>query len=183
MSGYVKAGATFLKNLAKGGTQKTTGTEVISSVPVSKKVKKYGADYSKAVTRLDASYQRGKRVDKNYKTMADAKKAFKGAKKDLQKMVDTGQATKINKKVHRKGISYKSDDLYPSLKKKKFNKGGRVGLKGGSFPDLSGDGKTTMKDILIGRGVIKKGKKKMMAKKSETPMDKAVKKKNKKRII
>ena len=26
-----------------------------------------------------------------------------------------------------------------------------------SFPDLSGDGKTTMKDILIGRGVIKKG--------------------------
>ena len=57
-------------------------------------------------------------------------------------------------------------------------KGGRVGLKSGNgFPDLSGDGKTTFKDILIGRGVIKKGKKKtMMAKKSETPMDKAVKK-------
>jgi len=66
---------------------------------------------------------------------------------------------------------------------KNFNKGGRVGLKRGTFPDLSGDGKTTMKDILIGRGVIKKGKKKMMAKKSETPMDKAIKKKNKKRII
>ena len=29
-----------------------------------------------------------------------------------------------------------------------------------SFPDLSGDGKTTFKDILIGRGVFKKGKKK-----------------------
>ena len=29
-----------------------------------------------------------------------------------------------------------------------------------SFPDLSGDGKVTMKDILMGRGVIKKGKKK-----------------------
>ena len=28
-----------------------------------------------------------------------------------------------------------------------------------SFPDLSGDGKTTFKDILIGRGVIKKKKK------------------------
>jgi hypothetical protein len=27
---------------------------------------------------------------------------------------------------------------------------------GGGFPDLSGDGKTTKKDILIGRGVIKK---------------------------
>ena len=117
-SKYFKIGQ-FIKNLAKGGKQKTTGTEVISSVPISKKVKKYGADYSRAVTRLDASYQRGKRVDKNYKTMKEAKEAFKGAKKDLQKMVDTGQATKINKKVHRKGISYKSDDLYPNLKKKK----------------------------------------------------------------
>jgi hypothetical protein len=29
-----------------------------------------------------------------------------------------------------------------------------------SFPDLSGDGKVTMKDVLMGRGVIKKGKKK-----------------------
>ena len=184
MSGYVKAGATFLKNLLKGGKQKTTGREVISSVPVSKNVKKYGVDYSKAKTRLDASYQRGLRVDKNYKTMKEAKEAFKGAKKDLQKMVDTGRATKINKRVHRKGVDYKSEDLFPT-KKKNFNKGGRVGLKGGSFPDLSGDGKTTFKDILIGRGVIKKGKKKtMMAKKSETPMDKAVKKdKKKKRVI
>ena len=30
------------------------------------------------------------------------------------------------------------------------------GYKKGGFPDLSGDGKTTMKDVLIGRGVIKK---------------------------
>ena len=39
----------------------------------------------------------------------------------------------------------------------------RKGMKKGGFPDLSGDGKTTMKDILIGRGVIKKsgGKKDM----------------------
>ena len=29
---------------------------------------------------------------------------------------------------------------------------------GSSFPDLSGDGKVTMKDILMGRGVIKKKK-------------------------
>ena len=41
-----------------------------------------------------------------------------------------------------------------------FNKGGRVGLKRGTFPDLSGDGKTTFKDILIARGVIKKPMKK-----------------------
>ena len=30
----------------------------------------------------------------------------------------------------------------------------RITLAGGSFPDLSGDGKITQKDILIGRGVI-----------------------------
>ena len=42
-------------------------------------------------------------------------------------------------------------------------KGGRIKKKG-SFPDLSGDGKTTMKDILIGRGVIKKGDKNMQKK-------------------
>ena len=35
MSGYVKAGQTFLKNLLKGGKQKTTGTGAITSVPPS----------------------------------------------------------------------------------------------------------------------------------------------------
>ena len=131
MSGYVKAGTTFLKNLLKGGKQKTTGTEVISSVPVSKDVKKYGIAHSVAKTRLNESSKRSAQVDKNYKTMKEAKEAFKGAKKDLQNMVDTGRATKINKKVFRKGVEYDSDALFPT-KKKKFNKGGRVGLKGGT---------------------------------------------------
>jgi hypothetical protein len=67
----------------------------------------------------------------------------------------------------------------------KLNKGGRVGLKGGSFPDFSGDGKTTMKDILMGRGVIPKPKpknKKKIAKKFKTPMEKAIKKNKKLKI-
>lgn len=38
------------------------------------------------------------------------------------------------------------------MKKKKKKKG--------KFPDMSGDGKVTKKDILIARGVIKKGKRK-----------------------
>jgi hypothetical protein len=46
--------------------------------------------------------------------------------------------------------------------------------KKGSFPDMSGDGKITKKDILIARGVIKKpGKKKKVVKKI----------KNKKKVI
>ena len=74
-----------------------------------------------------------------------------------------------------KNISYKLDKLEEKVKKRKFNKGGRVGLKKGSFPDFSGDGKTTMKDILMARGVIPKPKGKKMAK-SKSPMDKAVRK-------
>ena len=63
-------------------------------------------------------------------------------------------------------------------------KGGRVGLKRGTFPDLNKDGETTFADVLIGRGVLPKGKKKkMIAKKSKTPMDKAVRKDKKKKVI
>jgi hypothetical protein len=38
------------------------------------------------------------------------------------------------------------------VQRQEFEKGGKA------FPDLSGDNKTTFKDILIGRGVIKKAK-------------------------
>ena len=38
------------------------------------------------------------------------------------------------------------------VQRQNFEKGGKA------FPDLSGDGKTTFKDVLIGRGVIKKSK-------------------------
>ena len=58
----------------------------------------------------------------------------------------------------------------------------RKGMKKGGFPDLSGDGKTTMKDILIGRGVIKKGdtmkkKKRVMKRGGGMAKKKRVKKK------
>ena len=50
------------------------------------------------------------------------------------------------------------------MKSKMGTKGGAMGgkkkppgmKKGGKFPDLSGDGKVTQKDILMGKGVIKK---------------------------
>ena len=37
----------------------------------------------------------------------------------------------------------------------------RKGMKKGGFPDFSGDGKITRKDILMGQGAIPKPKKKM----------------------
>ena len=69
-------------------------------------------------------------------------------------------------------------NMLPKVKRTERAKGGRAALKrgGGKFPDYSGDGKITMRDILMGRGVIKKKKKKkMMAKKFKSPMEKAIK--------
>ena len=115
-------------------------------------------------------------------------KEFQKHKEDIIKSTD-----KHSKGLTTEGSINVKKTVAPALsklskltqKKPQFNKGGRVGLKGGSFPDLSGDGEVTKEDILIGRGVLKKKKKKtMMAKKSETPMDKAVKKdKKKKRFV
>jgi len=42
---------------------------------------------------------------------------------------------------------------------KKAGKKPKMAKKGTKFPDLTGDGKVTMADILKGRGVGKKGKK------------------------
>ena len=106
---------------------------------------------------------------------------IKSTNKYAKGLTDEG---KINIK---KNVSSALSKLSKITKKKPVEKakGGRVGLKGGNgFPDLSGDGKTTFKYILIGRGVIKKGKKKTMMAKSKTPMDKAVRKdKKKKRFV
>ena len=106
---------------------------------------------------------------------------IKSTNKYAKGLTDEG---KINIK---KNVSSALSKLSKITKKKPVEKakGGRVGLKGGNgFPDLSGDGKTTFKDILIGRGVIKKSKKKTMMAKSKTPMDKAVRKdKKKKRFV
>ena len=71
----------------------------------------------------------------------------------------------------------------PRFNKQVTNRRGAMGggmmkrgmYKKGSFPDMSGDGKVTQKDILIAKGVIKKpnGKKKKVVKKM----------KNKKKVI
>ena len=148
-----------LYNAAKkaftGGAQKTTGTGAINTTNISKNLKEFQKHKEDII----------KSTDKHSKGLTD--EGSINVKKTVAPALS--KVSNILKKYEKKA------------------KGGRVGLKGGSFPDYSGDGKTTMKDILMGRGVIPKPKNKkkktMMAKKSETPMDKAVKKKNKKRVI
>ena len=152
---YVGA-ANFVKNLLKG-TQKTTGTGAINTTNISKNLKEFQKHIEDIIKSTD--------------------KHGKGLTEEGKIKVKTTVAPALSK----------LSKLTQKLPEKKA-KGGRVGLKGGSFPDLSGDGEVTKEDILIGRGVIPKPKNKkkktMMAKKSKTPMDKAVRKdKKKKRII
>jgi hypothetical protein len=66
------------------------------------------------------------------------KEAYKRIQKDN---------TKVIGRMFKKAIEGKKD-------------GGRMGLKKGSFPDHSGDGKITKKDILMAKGVIPKTKSK-----------------------
>ena len=76
-----------------------------------------------------------------------------------------GKITKLRKKTSNKAKmgNFKnivnasaSGKITPEEAQKKIRKIVLSKKDGGGFPDLSGDGKTTMKDILIGRGVIKK---------------------------
>ena len=86
----------------------------------------------------------GKPTQKPTMTMEEQ---VKEVKKDIKK-------AKPKKKLILKGGA-PGLDRSPMSKyhiSKKFNKGGSA------FPDLSGDGKVTKKDILIGRGVIKKSR-------------------------
>ena len=108
----------------------------------------------------------------------------KGTDKYTKSLTDEGKI-KVKKNVS-PTVSKISKIMDKKNKIEKKAKGGRVGLKRGTFPDHSGDGQITQKDILMAKGVIPKPKgkkKKFMAKKSESPMDKAVKKKNKKRFV
>jgi hypothetical protein len=68
-----------------------------------------------------------------------------------KKKKETEEGTKPKDLIYKPNKMERLKQLREELGMKK---GGRA-----KFPDLSGDGKVTKKDILMGRGVIKKGKK------------------------
>ena len=84
------------------------------------------------------------------------------AEKAIRKIVATKSSGGVNllknmqKAVNSKEFQSLLKDPSVLKKKPKLVKPKIKKKDGGGFPDLSGDGKTTMKDILIGRGVIKK---------------------------
>ena len=151
MSKFVGVGYNLLKNIIKGGKQKTTGEAIKSVKPAVHKSK--GAQ-KLAETYINIGKQRGK-----------MKRSFQKMEEDIDpariKLRQTTQKI-AGEKVTDSGISKGKDRV------KKMG-GGFMGKrmsykKGSNFPDLTGDGKVTFADILKGRGVIN-GKKKKNKKK------------------
>ena len=179
------------------GQGKTTGKEVIKSFKPGTTFKgtpKYQKEIIKARSNVQKSFKPiNEGIANQTKQLRQTLQGMRG-ERITQSGISKGKDVtpgiyESKKKIEKKGVvdktvtSKKVKKAISDIKGKNFNKGGRVGLKGGSFPDYSGDGKTTMKDILMGRGVIPKPKnKKKIAKKIKTPMEKAIKK-NKKKII
>ena len=73
-------------------------------------------------------------------------------------VVGTADDKKLSKELRK--IGSKSLQKTDKILRKNKKDGGRMGLKKGSFPDHSGDGKITKKDILMAKGVIPKTKSK-----------------------
>ena len=148
-----------LFDLARGGGKSNVSTTIVG-VDVAKNLATKRAIQDKVTKTVDSAFKKAD-LPPSIRDSIETKNKKAALKRDEGKKL--------------KNISYKLDKLEEKVKKK-FNKGGRVGLKKGSFPDFSGDGKTTMKDILMARGVIPKPKNKKMTKKSKSPMDKTVRK-------
>jgi hypothetical protein len=141
MSKYHKAFQGFVKvftGAAKPGV-KGNPTTIIGVAP-SKNIKKFQKQKEKIIKMTD-----------KYKSAVNDP--------EVKKKMSSGTSETLSK------ISkiYKGEPITKKVKKvEKKAKGGRMGLKkgGGKFPDHSGDGKITQKDILMAKGVIPKTKSK-----------------------
>ena len=160
-----------LFDLAKGESKSKVATTIVGVAP---KVNKTKLDVAKS--NLAKAIQKNKASSaKLGQTLFESKnKAFKGDDFTFGK---SNKKTKSNTELKKAAEAKKKEKKQETKTKvfyapKNFNKGGRVGLKrgGGKFPDHSGDGKITQKDILMAKGVIPKPKK------SKSPMDKQVRK-------
>ena len=87
------------------------------------------------------------------------KRFYTGKELEQQEFFNKGKGRKQKAKGGRVGLKAGTNPFKRKTNidkiKETFAPKKRINAKGG-FPDLSGDGKTTFKDILIGRGVIKK---------------------------
>ena len=154
MSGFVKAGQTFLKALMGGSKQKTTGAEVIKNIPISKNLKKFQENKEEIIKNTD-KYTKG--LTQEGKTKV--RKSVGPALGKLSKLTQQFPEKKAKGgRVGRKG-------------------GGDLGMQSVKY-GLDNKPEITKLDRIA--KFIAKDKKK----KNKTPMDKAVRKdKKKKRFV
>ena len=101
------------------------------------------------------------------KEYVDLRKKMANDKKNIIstiKTIDLSGFTNLGKKKVNLEAKGGLQEATARLKAQGLKKGGSPKKKK-KFPDLSGDGKVTMKDILMARGVIKKKKTKKKGKK------------------
>ena len=134
-----------VKNLIKA---KKTSPTIVGTKPNVGNLKKNQETINKLKKTTDAYVTKAGSVDPSLKEALR-----KAGSKSLQKTDKILRRNKESKKIF-KTVEGKKD-------------GGRMGLKrgGGKFPDHSGDGKITQKDILMAKGVIPKTKNKKSKKK------------------
>ena len=160
--------------------------KIVQAIPRKKKVSpdikfvKPTKDIAGSVkrTKSDEYVKRIRELEGAEKKIKSGKEMIKEGQKSRKNMIDTKRAFqfKHGKSTHAIKPGDKPEVKYKGNVREQKMGGGmmgrRMGLKKGSFPDHSGDGKITQKDILIAKGVIPKPK----GKKSKSPMDKAVRK-------
>ena len=160
----------FRQNLRNGTPRKSNIAKIMETFGTKKKVKKPkkrmfankggGADTGTmgelksklAVARMKAQDAMGKKTRGLTKEQIEKLKEFFDKNKD--KFGPKGNVEKFMKPLRR----IENPEAKPM---RNLKKGGRAALKKGSkFPDHSGDGKITQKDILMAKGVIPKTKSK-----------------------
>ena len=176
MSGFVKAGFSFLKNLGKG--QKTTGTETIKNVSISPNLKKFEEQKDQIIKTTD-KYTKGLKTQEGKTNVRKFVGPALGRVSKLTQKFPKDVPTNIKKR------NKKSEEIFKASQGRKFNKGGRVGLKRGTNLGMQSvkyglDNKPEITKLDRIAKFIAKDKKK----KNKTPMDKAVRKdKKKKRFV
>tara|TARA_R110002012_G_C11326259_1_gene576451 strand:- start:43 stop:567 length:525 start_codon:yes stop_codon:yes gene_type:complete len=161
-----------IKNIVKGGAQKTTGTEVKDFVGVAKNLSKKRKFQDDIIKRRDEILRDYKITDQQQKIELRKSANQPKINKKLAKIQDrkakggrVGLRKGTPNPFGKKSNPQKIAEVFGPKRKIKKEKIRMQAKKGGDvkkkkkFPDLTGDGKVTFADVLKGRGVIK-GKKK-----------------------
>jgi len=152
----------FIKALMSGGKPKTTGTEVISNVGIAKNIDTKRNIQDNVVSAVDSAFKKADVPP----SLRNQQKKSKLKKDESKKLKDVSyKLDKLEEKVKKRNEG--SSKLIKAFKGRKFNKGGRVGLKRGT--NLISKKKSNIQKIQETFGPGKSNPKKSAAKKKKFP--------------